>query len=110
MLDEYERLRLIEEYRPVSPAWRHLGMSAFWVVTTAAILSVTLFYSFSSRVEDLLLVAAGSVGALSLVSLVTATTVAVRHRRQMEGPYQVPPEDPDGPSTQMGTSRPAKAM
>ena len=109
LLDEFERHRLVEPYRPVSPGWRHVGWSAFWAATAAAALIVVLIFSFSDRVEDVLLIGAGAVGALSLVSLVTAVAVALRHRRRMYGPYEAEAEEPADPSTQMGTSRPARA-
>ena len=110
LLDEYERLRLVQPYQPVSPGWRHLGWSAFWAVTGAITLAVFLLFTFSSRVEDSLLIGAGVAGVLSLISLANAAIVAVRHRRQMEGPYQPKADDAEDSSTQMGTSRPARAM
>ena len=110
LLDEYERLRLIRPYRPVSPVWRHLGWSAFWAVIGAATLVFAIFFSFSPRIDDGLLIAAGAAGGLAVISLGTAGIVAVRHRSQMQGPYEAPPEEPADSNTQMGTSRPARAM
>ncbi len=108
LLDEYERQRLIEPYEPVSPAWRHVGWAVFWAATTAALVATTLLFSFSDQIEDWLLLAAGAAGALCLVSALTAVIAGMRHRREMSGPY----EDPSAPadaSTQIGTSRPARA-
>ena len=111
LLDEFERLRLIEPYRPVSPAWQPLGWAAFWAAIGVATLIVAVFFSFSSRVEDGLLIGVGAAAALALVSLVTAATLAFRHSQQMAGPYDAPPSDePTEPNTQIGTSRPARAM
>ena len=110
LLDEHERLRLIEPYRSVSPAWPHLGWSAFWAATGALTLATALFFSFSSTVEDALLIGAGGLGALSLALLATAVTVGLRHRRQMQGPYAASGDESTDPSTQIGTSRPARAM
>lgn len=110
LLDEDERLRLVQPYHPVSPAWRSLGWAGFWAAVTVATLLVALFFSFSSRVEDWLLLSVGATAALALVSLGTAAALAILHRQQMEGPYEALSEAAIGSSTQMGTSRPARAM
>lgn len=109
LLDEYERLRLIQPYEPVSPIWRHLGWAIFWAATAALTLATALIFSFSSRLEDGLLIGAGVIGVLALVSLMTALVLGLRHRSQMEGPYTEAGEPADS-STQIGTSRPARAM
>lgn len=109
LLDEYERQRLIEPYEPISPVWRHVGWAAFWAVTAGTAFAAGLLFSFSDQVEDWLLLGGGAAAALALVSILMGIATALRHKREMVGPYEAPPE-PDEVSTQMGTSRPARAM
>ncbi len=108
LLDEDERARLVEPYEPVSPGWRYMGWAAFWVVTAGLAFATGLLFSFSDQVEDWLLLGGGAAAALALVSILIGIATALRHRREMAGPYEEP-SVPGEVSTQMGTSRPARA-